>query len=417
MGAGVIATIKRHEAASLVFPLDRVTSGYLDAIRALAAFVVVLNHWRAMFFVDYHDLARELHSPLVIGFLAAGKFGHQAVMIFFVLSGFLISSSIVRKIERGSWSWKDYAIDRSARLYMVLIPGLILGGIWDFLGLHLAAGRALYTAPLRAFGPHIPAAFLNAWTFAGNALFLQTRFVGVFGSNGPLWSLFNEAWYYVLFPAFVCAVLSVKRRKVAKFVAYLILAAGVTWLLADAMTGFLIWLAGFVVAIAANRWQIGNKKFKSIYIAVSAALFFGSLVEAGLGSTQFGNDICVGLSFALLLHALLQTRVDPGDSSLAAARTFSGFSYSLYLVHFPFLLFIRALILPKAIWQPDLKHILLASFILPVVLAYAYGVAHLTERHTGEVRSWIHKRISKIAATGHALSNGDAKDCIAASTE
>lgn len=34
----------------------------------------------------------------------------------------------------------------------------------------------------------------------GNLLFLQTKITQEFGSNGPLWSLFSEFWYYVLVP-------------------------------------------------------------------------------------------------------------------------------------------------------------------------------------------------------------------------
>jgi peptidoglycan/LPS O-acetylase OafA/YrhL len=36
-------------------------------------------------------------------------------------------------------------------------------------------------------------------TFVGNLLQLQTIVVSSLGSNGPLWSLANEWWYYVLF--------------------------------------------------------------------------------------------------------------------------------------------------------------------------------------------------------------------------
>jgi peptidoglycan/LPS O-acetylase OafA/YrhL len=45
----------------------------------------------------------------------------------FVLSGFLISSTVLRSQVSGDWSWRDYAINRSIRLYVVLIPGLLLG--------------------------------------------------------------------------------------------------------------------------------------------------------------------------------------------------------------------------------------------------------------------------------------------------
>jgi peptidoglycan/LPS O-acetylase OafA/YrhL len=40
----------------------------------------------------------------------------------------------------------------------------------------------------------------------GNYAFLQGIYVPTFGSNGPLWSLANEFWYYIAFPFLVCAL-------------------------------------------------------------------------------------------------------------------------------------------------------------------------------------------------------------------
>jgi hypothetical protein len=33
----------------------------------------------------------------------------------------------LRSQVSGDWSWRNYAINRSVRLYVVLIPGLLLG--------------------------------------------------------------------------------------------------------------------------------------------------------------------------------------------------------------------------------------------------------------------------------------------------
>ena len=127
-------------------------------------------------------------------------FGHQAVMVFFVLSGFLISSSILRSLSAGTWSWSGYAISRATRLYVVLIPGLLFGLLWDVLGKSLFASTGLYTQPLGSFGGLVVQDALTAGNFFGTLFFLQTIVCSSFGSNGPLWSIANEFWYYVLFP-------------------------------------------------------------------------------------------------------------------------------------------------------------------------------------------------------------------------
>ena len=52
--------------------------------------------------------------------------GYQAVMVFFVLSGYFISSTVLRSINENRWSWSDYLIKRVTRLWIVLIPALVL---------------------------------------------------------------------------------------------------------------------------------------------------------------------------------------------------------------------------------------------------------------------------------------------------
>ena len=151
-------------------------------------------------------------------------------MAFFVLSGFLISSSVLRKVQCSRWSWRDYAIDRGVRLYLVLAPCLVLGGVLDLAGFHFFNQNAIYSDPLPAFGDAVPIQHLNLLSFAGSLLFAQTRFTTVFGSNGPLWSLFNEFWYYVTFPALVWIVLSLKRRSFMAIV-YLFMAGIAAWVL------------------------------------------------------------------------------------------------------------------------------------------------------------------------------------------
>lgn len=52
--------------------------------------------------------------------------GYQAVMVFFVLSGYFISLSILKTIRKDMWCWIDYLIRRITRLWIVLIPALFL---------------------------------------------------------------------------------------------------------------------------------------------------------------------------------------------------------------------------------------------------------------------------------------------------
>jgi hypothetical protein len=66
-------------------------SDHLDLIRGLAAIAVLFYHVRYRFFFDYHDITTPSYFSFV--FYTLSSFGHDAVMIFFVLSGYFISAS------------------------------------------------------------------------------------------------------------------------------------------------------------------------------------------------------------------------------------------------------------------------------------------------------------------------------------
>jgi len=211
------------------------------------------GHLRGLFFLDYPRL-RNPGSLTKILYAATG-FGHQAVMVFFVLSGFFISSAIFKRYIQGNWAWKDYAIDRLVRLYVVLVPGLMLGAMWDSLGRFLFAATGLYTNPLQKFGIDSVQHALTKLTFMGNMFFLQDIYCPSFGSNGPLWSLSNEFWYYVLFPVLFLLVLGRCCRRA--IVGYGLLAAVVIWLIGyDRISGFVVWLSGCAVLLVRSHIPI-----------------------------------------------------------------------------------------------------------------------------------------------------------------
>ena len=98
-------------------PLARETSLYIDAMRVLAALVVFLDHFA---------------RPSVSGglFWQVAPFGGDAVIVFFVISGFVIAHATAQK-ERNA---ADYFISRAARIYSVAVPAIVLTIACDFVG-------------------------------------------------------------------------------------------------------------------------------------------------------------------------------------------------------------------------------------------------------------------------------------------
>ena len=107
-------------------------SNFLHFSRWLAALVVVLSHVRSMAFPPFDQLT-EVNLFLKV-FYFSTSLGHEAVMIFFILSGYLIGGEVMREMSDNRFSWKVYLTKRVVRLYIVLIPALVLTAMFDHIG-------------------------------------------------------------------------------------------------------------------------------------------------------------------------------------------------------------------------------------------------------------------------------------------
>jgi peptidoglycan/LPS O-acetylase OafA/YrhL len=380
--------------------ISRPASAHLDLIRGVAACAVMWGHLRTLFFVEYQRVANP-SAPLKAIYFLTG-FGHQAVVAFFVLSGFLISFSMFNSLAAEKWSWSEYAIHRSARLYVVLIPGLLLGLLWDFLGSHFFDSSALYSQPLSDLGPAIARNNLTAGTFVGNLFFLQTIVCPAFGSNGPLWSLANEFWYYVLFPLILFAGLAWIKRSLWPAIALSALAGGVVYFLGtEKVIGFLVWMAGCVLVIMYCRFSLKPRAGLIVYLVASSLALAVWLIAARTGTlAPLGSDLFGGCAFALFLFGILQLSYGAhSDYYLRGTHAFAGFSYSLYVLHFPFVLFLRASITQWQRWQPDVIHLLYFAMLGAVTLAFAWAVALFTESKTQVARNWIRTAV-RVSGSG-----------------
>ena len=205
---------------------------YMDAMRFVFALGVALSHVWALMIGDY--VKTDNHVVNALYFLAG--FGHAGVVLFFVLSGYWITRSVVRRLERGSWSWPEYLIDRLSRLLVVIIPVLLLGGAMDYFAATELESTTIHslTGSYSLSIPHERS--LSLTTLLGNLAFLQGLAVPPFGSNGPLWSLSYEFWYYLWLPALVLLV----RGRPSFVLAALVMGA----IFPDLALGFLTWSCG-----------------------------------------------------------------------------------------------------------------------------------------------------------------------------
>jgi peptidoglycan/LPS O-acetylase OafA/YrhL len=365
--------------------LAKRTSVHLDLIRGVSAAAVMLYHLRGLFFVDFPFLANK--SLLSTALYAVTGYGHQAVMVFFVLSGYFIGTSVMESVGNLQWSWRTYVVSRLTRLQLVLFPALVLGAVWDRIGMRIPQAASLYYDALYKFNGPSVALRSTVPVLLGNFFFLQSIVSPVFGSNGPLWSLSYEFWYYIVFPALILATAAWVRTRIR--ILYAGLALFLLWFIgAQISFYFLIWLAGALV----GRLQ-RDTRFRSPSPALPLAaglIFVGALAWSRTHrlSSDLLTDYTVAFCFALWLYTLLLgSREDTSPAYTYGAKKLAGFSYTLYLTHFPALLLLRGLLNPQANWQPDPRHLVYALGIGLLMLSYAYWVAEITEARTASVRS------------------------------
>jgi len=115
----------------------------LDCVRGLAALTVYLSHIRLFFYPEFRDLIAP--GVALDAFYLVTKLGHAAVMVFFVLSGYLFGGSVLKDVFAGRWSWQNYLLKRGARLYVVLVLALLLTAFWD-----TTTGHFLASFPVHA---------------------------------------------------------------------------------------------------------------------------------------------------------------------------------------------------------------------------------------------------------------------------
>lgn len=368
-------------------------SVHLDALRGFAAFSVLLNHWRDAFFVDYSALPH--HNPFTAAAYLATGLGHQWVIVFFVMSGNFVGGSVLRSIEAGKWSWRSYLMARMTRLYIVLIPALFLGGIIDWTGMHMAGTAAIYTGHSGMHALIVNVYSTLSWPMLiGNVLLLQTaalpatlgHSISPLGTNGPLWSLCNEFWYYIAFP--VAVLLFTKGKSLLTRIVCLL--SLVAW----------GWLVGSEIALLGIPWLMGvligslpplpaRRKTTRVLITGSTLILLtaGLTLDKRLGSLT--GDLILGAIVTLLIWVTLHCARTPVPNwYIRAARRAARSSYTLYLVHLPLLIFLKAFLhLPRTLpgW-----HALMASVgIMILVLLYAQSVYQLFERNTDALRQWL----------------------------
>jgi peptidoglycan/LPS O-acetylase OafA/YrhL len=387
---------------------------FLDMSRWVAAALVFIAHLRNPLFLGYGDLPPDDRTLAVQLWYFVTGWHAEAVTVFFVLSGLLVGGAGSARVAAGQFQPWNYAVDRFTRLYLAFLPALFLGYALDLTGSSLlqAAGFWDHSHPLVAqkvnsapFGT-----MLSGDTLVGNVFMLQHFFVTPLGSNQPLWTISAEFWFYVVFLLAVVA-LNLARGALGRVLAGLLLGA-ILALLGPAFLVLLgLWTIGVAIAfVPPGRWQ---------KLPVALALLGLLLVLVRLNQTIFDanallrdlKNYAIAFSFAYVIVCMRGRRFALLERLAPLNAAAAGFSYSLYLLHFPLMLFILGLLHASGLFPGIARGFRpteaagIAAYVLTIAAVYAFAWAFslLTERNTERARRWLKKGLSlSIARLGRS---------------
>lgn len=358
---------------------DSAQSLLISLLRGAAAVQVAAAHLRSEFYPGLRTLA---DPPLWYQLLAfATGFAHQAVVVFFVISGWLVGGSLLNRLGRPD-ALKLYAIDRLSRLWTVLIPTFLLV---------LAIGIVSDTVDPRVADLALTNEF-SGLAFIGNLLGLQSVLMAEYGGNYPLWSLANETWYYILFPLTLLLCTGAGWRTRCWSALLMLLIACLLPL--PMLLYFSLWVLG--AAFSRVRIESGAAfKWTMLALLIALSVYFrlnGWNDEQTLAS--FPQDLVLSLPLLVLLSAAHQ-RIDYSGPAMRRMRRvgalLSDFSFTLYVVHIPLLMLLRHVMHTTlgyaTIPAREPAHLAAYLAILAAMLVCAYGFYLMFEARTPAIRA------------------------------
>lgn len=331
-----------------------ILSVHLDAIRFLAAFIVFWSHISG----------QRLTGGLLWQF---GPYGSQAVMVFFVLSGFVIAHVTSRRESTGF----DYAVARLGRVYSVALPALVVTFLLDQVGSSVNPG--LYAPWWGYADDNLLLRYLTAMTFTG-----QLWWSGLtVGSNLPYWSLQFEVWYYLIFGL---ALFAPPRWRVPAVVVAAICAGPPILALMP------IWLLGVLAYRVCAGFPLARRTGALLALGSAAGWIGYEVIVALLGRPMIGpwlmrpeiiQDYIVASLFALHIigvHGWSQGRAALPERIAAPVRWIAGATFTLYLLHVPVAQFLAAV----APWPAT--HWGTRALVILGTLGAIFALAEVTER-------------------------------------
>lgn len=333
-----------------------------NAARGLAALAVAIDHAYG-FFIQPH-----VKDSLMSVLLEQG--GYQAVYIFFIISGFLITKSILDNVSRnGTFNFFEFALSRLARIYppLVFSVGLCLVFLLLIKGFGLPGSGSEIPYKIGIY-PQMRDVFQFSIVDVIRALQMSN---GLLVVNGPLWSLCIEWWIYVMVGFSVLMVMG--SGIVRKLIAGILLVISIQKLFAvnqNSAFYLTVWLSGALAAVVNSRYSLFKTKRWDWLIVLLCSIavigsLFPSLIFAGSHISGFLGGV-FQLLVVIFWCALVLPEVKYYETiAWRSLMRLGGCSYTLYIVHFPIMLVILSVF--QHAFQTTLVNSIAAAFVAAFV--------------------------------------------------
>ena len=318
----------------------------IDALRGLAALLVVIYHARSEVWVGgaffWSNPAIRFSPAALMGYMSMPfNYGFLGVQLLFVISGYCIHRNYAKKLTDSpayAVSWRQYFMRRFWRIYPTLTAALLLTWLVD-------------NCPV-VFFSRPPGQSDSLRTALANLFALQGLAAPSFGSNGVLWTLALEIHFYLLYPL----LFAVRRRLGPNWTLSLTF---VLSLLSSLLLHFLnlkpylpFWQSGCPIFLVywftwTCGFYIAELEFKLTAAPRYLTILGVSSLVLGLAMLKVNLQPLTELPFAVAASSLVAGAIfkKSAPGRVSAVLQFVGiFSYSLYITHRVFIAFFKNLV-------------------------------------------------------------------------
>jgi peptidoglycan/LPS O-acetylase OafA/YrhL len=381
----------------------------LDGLRGVAALIVVFHHCLLAL-----PAAANLTAIPAVGTpiwwleftpLKLLTAGNEAVLIFFVLSGFVLALPVLRS---RSYDWVGYYFRRTLRLYLPVVASIAFAAV------------LIYAHPQRSGNG---SSWVDTYSVKSPDWGLFLRALDIFepanAVNNPLWTLRWEMIFSLSLPLFVFGAVLVRKRWVPVLLGAIVLVTLGTLKDVSFLLYLPVFFCGAVLAVNADRlleWSTRIRGRRGVSFAWLGLLLGGAtlliahwLLQPFLLHAVVLDEVLLALSFvgaSVIVAVAFLWRPFEAALTIAPIRWLGRVSFSLYLVHVPIIL-AAANIFGRGHWLMTIAVAIPVSLVVAELFArFVEQPAHRLSKRVGSAVSARLNRIPDVAAAGDSSDHG-----------